>query len=296
MMEGRLSRTRGDRVVLNKKVLAIASGFVIGGFLFYRFQGLELQLSYQAVLLLGGFGLGGVFPAVRFWGPFGMSAAPLLIVCVQIPFLVYGAPNREALLSLDAAADALFLLALVSAFTFPAPLIGWAISLLLRRKRIPQFFYLAVLAITLPAGAVLPGIAFRHEVEAPMLALLRRVYQAEMSYRAGRPDGAFTCNGTELPGVGGLGWSNPGEGSGTQKFAESRGVRWHVTNQNNFASQDDINLILDCPDDVSPHGFRATAFSFLFQGAAPTFSIDETGKLTVSRGSEGQANSAPGRK
>jgi len=265
------------------KMLAIIGGLVVGGILFRRFDGpgefALLKLSYQALLLLGGIGLGGVFPAARFWGPFGMSAAPLLMLFVGTP--------------VTANPFLLFVVAFGFVLGFPAPLIGGAISRALSRKQLPRLFYLAVLASTLAAAAVVPGIALRQGVNARQRleaeripALLRRIYEAEMSRSAGQPDRTFTCDGTELPGVSGFGWSSTvlsGEGSGTQKFAEARGVRWYLTKAKNFGEEGGIKVILDCPEEVSPHGFRATGFS-LFPFPLPTFSIDQTGELTVTKG------------
>ena len=76
------------------KVVAIAAGLAVGWFLLFRFKFLGpgsvplasfglFRLTYQATLLLAAIGLGGVFPAARLWGPFGIAVAPVLYLWAE---------------------------------------------------------------------------------------------------------------------------------------------------------------------------------------------------------------------
>jgi hypothetical protein len=188
--------------------------------------------------------------------------------------------------------------------TVPAPLIGGVMSFLLSRKPIPRSIYVGIVASTLVVGAVAPPTVRGHELDAQhrseveqIGALLKGIHQAEISYRAGRSDRAFTCDGSELPGMSdlGYGWRSMGsyrkiENNPLQNFAESVGARWVKTN-NYLLLRNGTQILLACSDQVRPRGFRAYGIpSFL---PAPKFSIGENGELTVSGDSQGQANSVP---
>jgi hypothetical protein len=279
------------------KLLGFGAGLVVGGFLFRRFLtvgvygpvGLTLpQLSYQGALLLGGVALGAVSAPAWLWGPLGMSVAPVLILFV----LLGVSPTPE---SLD---FALFALVIAS----PAPLIGGALGVLLRRQRVPGVVYVALLAGTLVADQVVPRILRGSEAAArsrraaqEISTLLRRIHEAELSYQRDRADRTFTCDGTALPGFSELRWHSLGPRKGndnnpTMVFAESIGAT--RTTAANYAFllagtlvadeviQSSIQVILACPAEVGPNRFRAYAYPTFLPSSL--FSIDEIGTLTVS--------------
>jgi hypothetical protein len=284
----------------SSKLLGFGAGLAVGGFLFRRFLtvgvygpvGLTLpQLSYQGALLLGGVALGAVSAPAWLWGPLGMSVAPVLILF----FLLGVSPTPESL--------GFALIALVIAF--PAPLIGGALGVLLRRQRVPGVVYVALLAGTLVADQVVPRIlrgseaASRSRRAAQEISmLLRRIHEAELSYQRDRADRTFTCDGTALPGVSEFRWRSLGPLKGTNNptivFAESIGAT--RTTAANYAFllagtlvadeviQTSIQVILACPAEVGPNRFRAYAYPTFLPSSL--FSIDETGKLTVSEESD----------
>jgi hypothetical protein len=221
------------------------------------------QLSYQGALLLGGVALGAVSAPAWLWGPLGMSVAPVLILF----FLLGVSPTPESL--------GFALIALVIAF--PAPLIGGALGVLLRRQRVPGVVYVALLAGTLVADQVVPRIlrgseaASRSRRAAQEISmLLRRIHEAELSYQRDRADRTFTCDGTALPGVSEFRWRSLGPLKGT--------------NNPTIVIQTSIQVILACPAEVGPNRFRAYAYPTFLPSSL--FSIDETGKLTVSEESD----------
>jgi hypothetical protein len=257
------------------KVLAIISGLLVGAFLDLRLSPPGPSRSwewYQVALLLGGIGLGGVFPAAWLWGPIGMAAARFLMFFVKYHSpsgLLSGVLDEETTLAL------LFILMAV-----PAPLIGGTISRLLSRKPIPRFFYFAALASTVAVGAAATGQSrarsrdsaqLRDRLDAEgMPALLKRIYEAEMAYSTGRRDRSFACDGDQLPGreMGALEWSN--------------GLRSTIRNRNILYTQrGKYTLRLECPDTPSPvDRFRVTAYPHIPEPSSPTLTIDQTGELT----------------
>lgn len=250
------------------KALAIASGLLAGGFLFLRFNFERTSLFgwewYQAAALLGGIGLAGVFPGSRLSAAVGLGLGPFLIASVQTCLEIFRDPTCCNLWPIG--------LVMVLFFGFPAPLIGVAIGRLLSRTRLPWFVYFVALAGSLLIGAALPDIenAQQRRLETEELpALMKRIYEAEMAYRARHPDKFFACDGTRLPGVGKLPWSK---------------LDWSKPDPTKkMLIVKNYTVRLDCPNDISPRSFRVTAFPHNFADRdRPTFSIDETGKLTVS--------------
>jgi len=247
------------------KMLAMASGFVAGGFLFLRCYQEESPFFrfsnsllwdwqwYEVALLLSAIGLVGVFPSA--W----------LRVTVSLGLGVYFSAILEGLLEPGYHGHFLvlppWLVALVWGFpmSFLAPLAGGAIGRRLSRTRIPRSLYFALLAIGLGLGGSLPAMdrAQRRRLETQELpALLKRIYEAEMAYSAARSDKHFTCDPTQLPAVAALNWR------GERRFA--------MASRRYFVQ-------LDCSY-VGPYGFRVAAASY---SSSPHFSIsiDETGEL-----------------
>jgi hypothetical protein len=94
--------------------------------------------------------------------------------------------------------------------------------------------------------------------------LLKQIYQAEMTYSKGRPQGDFTCDGALLPGSAGkLGWRR-GDSSTTT-----------------YLNIDFYTISLDCPDESNPRSFRLTADSNEGYIPAPELSMDMNGQLIV---------------
>jgi len=173
-------------------------------------------------------------------------------------------------------------LVMVLFFGLPAPLIGSGIARLLTRARLPRTFYFVPLTTALVIGALLPTIqnAQRQNLETDTIpGLLRQIHDAEKVYSASQPNGIFACDGTLLPGAAGkLGWSHLGGST-----------------MNNYLFVQHYTISLDCRNNNNPRTFRVGAFSHDAKIPAPSFVIDQTGALTQSGGSGGQANGAPGR-
>jgi len=255
-----LSRTLRDKKFSYKKALAIVSGLLAGWFLYERL-GLDSSADfstwklYQGVALLGGIGLAGLFDEAWLIAVIGLSIAPTLIVGIK----VFRHP-----------AESMWPIALPMVFTlgFPAPLIGGGISRLLKRTKVPRIVYIGALTGALVVGAFWPNIqnAKRRKFETQTVPrLLKEIYDAEIVYRAQRPDGNFACDGSLLPGAAGtLGWDH-GEGSMIKKYLR---VQYY-------------NIRLDCSNEIDPQSFRITASSNEGSIHAPVLSMNETGKLVV---------------
>ena len=167
----------------------------------------------------------------------------------------------------------LFILAAV-----PAPLVGGTISRLLRRIPVPRLVYYGVLATMLAVSVAVPrqtrarsgaSAELRDRLEAEgMPALLKRIYQAEMAFSAGRRDRSFTCNGDQLSGaeMGTLAWETDGLDSVIHNSFRTQGNKYYVR--------------LECPDSASPDRFRVTANPSIPEPSSPTLSIDQGGELT----------------
>ena len=251
----------------HNKALAFVGGLLAGGFLFLQF-GWDNNMAlfgwkwYQGAALLGGIGLAAEFPEAQLGAAIGLGIAPFLIESVQTGLHI----------SRDSTCCNLWPIGLVMILFFglPAPLIGVGISRLFIRIRLPRTVYLAALTSSLMIGALLPNIqnAQHHRLETETVpGLLKQIYGAEMAYRARQPGGNFACDGTLLPGAAGkLGWSHVGG-----------------TTIKDLLIVQHYSISLDCPNYLNPHGFRVRAFSHDFHVRAPEFSIDETGKFTVSK-------------
>jgi len=255
------------------KVLAVASGFAVGGFLFFRYSQLASDdfwglRWYEAALFLGGIGLAGAFPAVWRRTMLSMALAAFLGAFVQTGLDIRRDPTCCNLWPIG--------LVIWLVLGFPAPLIGGVIGHWLSRTRIPQFLYLTLLAGGLVMGASLPRIqqAEERRLEGETIpTLVKRIYGAEISYSASRADKTFACDGNQLGDVGKLRW---------QPAFDTRKGSWAVVEH--------YAISIDCPNSPSPHSFRVKAFSRRRTRTGPIFSIDETGEFAVSTG---QANGSP---
>lgn len=264
----------GEEVIV--KFVAFISGLVAGGFLFLRF-GWDDNASlsgwewYQGAALLGGIGLAGVFPEAHLGAAVGVGIAPFLVESVQTYLHFSRDPTCCGLWPIG--------LALVLFFGLPAPLIGSGIGRLLMRTSLPLRVYFVPLFSCLAIGALLPNLqnAQRQSLEAETIpGLLRQIFNAERVYSASRPSGIFACDGTLLPGAAGkLGWSHRGGST-----------------MNNYLAVGHYTILLDCPNYISPRSFRVRAFSHDDKDPGASFAIDQTGALTQSGGSGGQANAA----
>jgi hypothetical protein len=247
-------------MVMRRKALAIASGFLAGGFLFLRFGWAKNGTLfgwewYLGAALLEGIGVPGIFSEDQLSAAIGLGVAPTLIESVEIylhPYMSFWP----------------IVLPLIFLFTFPAPLMGYGISRLLKRSQLPWMVYLVPLTGALAIGALLPNIqnTQRQTLETKTVpGLVRQIYSAEMLYSAHRTDGAFACDGTLLPGaVGNLGWVQNGV----------------LTNKKYLIIQH-YTISLDCPNETTPRSFGVKAF--LNDGHLPgaSYSMDQTGKLVV---------------
>jgi len=246
-----------------KQALAIASGLLVGGFLFYRFGFVSNYGEvygwewYLGAVLLGAIGLAGVFPEARLSAAFGLAMAPAVIFCYEI-FYLHAAESMWPIV-----------LPILLFLSWPVPLIGSGISRLLTRSWLPATVYSVALTSALVIGALLPIInnAWRQRLETKTVpGLLKQIYDAEMIYSARQPDGNFTCDGTLLPGVAGnLGWTHSDERPKINRY-----LRFQY-----------YNIRLDCPNATNPRSFGITASSNNGYIHAPGLSMDETGKLVV---------------
>lgn len=249
---------------------AVASGLVAGAFLFFRYYTLQTDHLwglrwYEGALLLAGLGLAGLFPEAWLGAALSMAVAAFLGTGVETYLETYLEISR------DPGCCNLWPIGLAMSLIlgFPAPLIGGAIGRVLARMPVPKFVYALPLAAALGIGASLPVIQqaeYRRIETDEIPALLKRIYAAEISFRARRADQAFTCDGRQLP--------------------EVRNVRWTRSEEGTFTVVQHYTITLEeCPNEASPHRFRLTAFSRGQTRTGPRFSIDETGELVISRGS-----------
>jgi len=75
-----------------KRLLAIASGLLIGGFLFHRFgfdqnKGIYGWQWYQGAVVLAAIGLAGALPEAWLSAAIALAIAPALIFCYEIVYL-----------------------------------------------------------------------------------------------------------------------------------------------------------------------------------------------------------------
>ena len=191
----------------------------------------------------------------------GLALAPTLVFCYEVVYL-HPAESMWPII-----------LPLVFFCSLPAPIIGSGFTRLLRSTRIPQAAYFIALASALIIGVLLPDLtnprSQRFETQA-VPALLRQIYDAEVSYKTHNSNGTFACDGTLLPGpVGNLGWV--ASGPTLRRFLI---VKYY-------------NVGLHCPNEINPRSFRVTAYSRDGYILAPRVSIDETGQLLVEPATKG---------
>ncbi len=273
-----MSHTR----VLAIRVLAIISGFVVGGFLFFQYSRLLTTNMwglgwYEGALFLAGLGLAGSFRGAFLSVALSTAGAGFLYASIQTYGEISSNPYCCNLWPI-----ALMVWLFVG---FPAPLIGGAIGYGLSCTRAPRLLFLLPVAAALGIGACLPLIRQadyrRLEIE-EISTMLKRMSAAEISFSAGRADRAFTCDGGQLQDL----WQP----------RTVRILRWNpdtFTNSSNssvayFTFVEPYTVRLECPNEASPHHFRIMAFSRRLKQPGPTFSIDETGKLVISNGPAGQ--------
>jgi hypothetical protein len=138
--------------VHKKLFLAIASGLLVGGFMFHRFGfdkdgHLTAWQWYLGAVLLAAIGLAGVFPEAWQAVAISLSIAPALVFCYEIVYLHPAESMWPVVLPF------IFLL------SFPAPIIGTTItSSLFTRTRLPQAVYFVALACALIVGLLLPNL------------------------------------------------------------------------------------------------------------------------------------------
>jgi hypothetical protein len=149
----------------------------------------------------------------------------------------------------------------VGAVLFTGPivsLIGFCVTLVLRisSKWTRHVFDFALLASTvIGASSLAIKVAQRHRVETRELpALVKRIYEAEMSYSTGRPDKAFTCDVTQLPTLGVLAWS-VGNAS-RDGFVREAGSGWSAQ----YRQQLPYQVRLRCWGGATPQVFRVDAW------------------------------------
>jgi hypothetical protein len=243
---------------VNRRGLAIAVGLLAGGFLYVQFGfGTRDNFSdwqwYQAAAFLTGAGLAGIFPEVWLSATIALVTAPTLAAAAQTCFQLVKDPTCCNLWPIG--------LAMVFFFGLPASLLGVGIGNRLARERLPRLVHAATLAGGVLLAALLPHIRYTEQLRLEsktIPGILHEIHDAEMAYSASQPDGSFTCDGTQLPGVAGrLGW---------KRSSNSTRLRTSFSVQRYF-------IFLDCSNDVSPRGFLARA--------TPGFSIDQTGKLVA---------------
>jgi hypothetical protein len=216
---------------------------------------------YQGAVLLAGIGLAGIFPKEWLSAAVALFAAPVLADVVETCFQIARDPACCNLWP--------FGLAAVFFSSLPAPFIGFGIGRLLTKTGLPRRAYAGVLMSALAIGALMPLIqdAAEKRLETKIPGILNQIHDAEMAYSAGRPDGSFTCDGTQLPGAAGrLGWWRNGKEG------------W--LNLNNIQP---YYIQLDCSQDGGRGGFIVRAQTGNGTNPAPAFSIDQTGKLVVMR-------------
>jgi hypothetical protein len=268
LVGGRLGRAFGSGKKEPRNVspartqaLAIAGGLLIGAFLFERFgfnnHGLLIGWEwYVGAVLLGGIGLAGIFQEAQFSATIGLCLGPTLVFFIEVVVL-HPAESMWPVV-----------LPLVFLFSFPVPIIGRTLSILLQRTQVPRGVYLVTVASALLVAALLPNLQNmqRERVETKTVpGLLRQIHDAEMTYSAGQPGGNFACDGTLLPGAAGkLEWDHAND----SKLRNYLVVKYYTVR-------------LDCLNDSYPRSFRLNASSHEGYIPAPDLSMDTTGKLVV---------------
>ena len=242
-----------------KRLLAAASGLLVGGFLFHRFgfdsHGLLYGWQwYQGAVVLASVGLAGVFPEAWLSATIALGIAPTLVFCYEI---VYRHP-AESMWPV--------VLPLLCLLSFPAPLIGAGVGKLFMRIRSPREVYFIVLTGALIIGILLPNLqdlCLRRVETVTVPSVLKQIYEAEMIYSARQPEGNVICDGSLLPG-------------------EAGKLAWHHADNSmiTYLVVDFYTISLACPNEINPRTFRLTADSNEGHIRAPHLSMDMNGKLT----------------
>jgi len=249
--------------ILWRQILAMLSGILLAGLLFFRLWDSPFSREwYQAALLLSPIGLAAVFPRARLSALGGLMLGSALAVIASTVLELYRDPSCCNLWPIG--------IVLVFLFCLPATLLGGFASYLLGRTGLPRPFYVAPLALSLAIPALFPYIEKVQQDRLQTVTIpkiLNDIYRAEMAYAAGRPDGAFACDGKQLPGVENLGWR-------------------HVTGEtlNNGLTVRYYYVTLKCLNDARPRSFRVTthAWDKTFRDrGVPNFFIDPSGELIV---------------
>jgi hypothetical protein len=239
---------------MRTKLFAMASGFILGGLLYvaenFRVYVPWMESRYEAALLLTGIGLGWYFS--KAW----LSATLSLCISSFLIELVTGQRDYEGFWRLQ--------LILVFVLGFPIPFIGGIIGYQLRRIRIPRSLCLVPLLAALGIGVVMPLlrlIDYRRFAAQKISSLMKQTYEAEISYRWGQADHAFTWDGAELPVVRQLPWSSYG----------AKHSSWVVLQH--------YTMRVDSPQADRPQSFCIWAYSHDATQPGPTYWIDQRGKL-----------------
>jgi hypothetical protein len=246
---------------LTTKLLAVVTGIATGAFLFAWYAPLQIDNFwglhwYEGALLLAALGIGGLFPGGWLVGTVGMGIVPFLSEGIRTYLALSRDPSCCNLWPIG--------LAMWLVLGFPAPIIGGALGRTLHRVRIPRALYFIPLAGGLAIGALLPRLqsAEYRSVVQQMPSLLQRIYQAQLSYQAARPDHTFACDGRQLPDVATLRWTSAG----------GHTARLLIVGH--------YSVVLECRDAQHTDRFRVRAFSRHNRTRTdPAFLIDQTGQL-----------------
>src|SRR6516162_6752764 len=140
---------------MTKLLLAIVSGLLAGGFLYYRFGQVNENVQlygwqwYHGAVLLTAIGFAGIFPKALQTAAvtLGPIIAPILVFWYEVVYL----NPAESMWPI--------VLPLVIASSLPGPIIGTCISrFLIMRTRIPRAVYFVALTSALIIGIVLPNL------------------------------------------------------------------------------------------------------------------------------------------
>ncbi len=90
---------------------------------------------------------------------------------------------------------------------------------LLRARTLPQWLAPSAVtaAILLMVGIAAFGAWVRSQQDVSIIDRIQDIRQAELAYAAHRPDHAFTCDGSRLPGLSGLDWRSSSQLATTEK-------------------------------------------------------------------------------
>ncbi len=247
---------------MRRQILGMLSGILLGGLLYFRLynSGPFGWEWYQAALFLSPIGLTAVFPRARLAALMGLMVGPLLAEIAHLVQSLYRDPGCCNLWPIG--------LVILFIFCVPTTLIGALTGNLLGRARFPQPYYFVLLALILLIAAASPYIKSvqQHRLQTVTIPrVMNRIYEAQVTHRARY--GAYACDGKELSGVEKLDWGHVG-----RKTVNDLLIFRYYT------------VRLECLNNASPPSFRVTAFSHEHEYSnVPTFLIDSSGKLAVSR-------------